>query len=113
VKLLLKTDSLFYRLLQAEPTLAFELAGLAVPEPARTGWQTSSHGKPSRKFIASPPCDWMHSGGEAVQIGCPADLSGICRNDGRYFMALAQNENCCLFALQPVGDMGLADCGGF
>ena len=29
----MKTDSLFYRLLQAEPTLAFELAGLSVPEP--------------------------------------------------------------------------------
>ncbi|PZN81575.1 MAG: hypothetical protein DM484_08285 [Candidatus Methylumidiphilus alinenensis] len=31
------------------------------------------------------------SGGEAVQIGCPADLSGNpCRNDG----VLGQTENC-------------------
>jgi hypothetical protein len=30
-----KTDKLFYRLLQAQPTLAFELAGLDVPEPER------------------------------------------------------------------------------
>ncbi|MCX7112033.1 MAG: DUF2887 domain-containing protein [Proteobacteria bacterium] len=29
----MKTDSLFYRLLQAGPTLAFELAGLSVPKP--------------------------------------------------------------------------------
>ena len=28
----MKTDSLFYRLLQAEPTLAFELAGVDVPQ---------------------------------------------------------------------------------
>ena len=28
----MKTDSLFYRLLQAEPTLAFELAGVDVPK---------------------------------------------------------------------------------
>jgi predicted transposase/invertase (TIGR01784 family) len=31
----MKTDNLFYRLLQAEPTLAFELAGLEVPAPQR------------------------------------------------------------------------------
>jgi predicted transposase/invertase (TIGR01784 family) len=31
----MKTDSLFYHLLKAQPTLAFELAGLDVPEPAR------------------------------------------------------------------------------
>jgi predicted transposase YdaD len=31
----MKTDSLFYRLLQAQPTLAFELAGQDVPEPER------------------------------------------------------------------------------
>lgn len=31
----MKTDSLFYRLLQAQPTLAFELAGLEVPEASR------------------------------------------------------------------------------
>jgi hypothetical protein len=30
-----KTDKLFYRLFQAQPTLAFELAGLDVPEPER------------------------------------------------------------------------------
>jgi predicted transposase YdaD len=34
----MKTDSLFYRLLQAQPTLAFELAGLSVPEPSLYGF---------------------------------------------------------------------------
>lgn len=46
----MKTDSLFYRLLQAEPTLAFELAGLAVPEPGRYGFM--SHGR--GRFSAPP-----------------------------------------------------------
>ena len=31
----MKTDSLFYRLLKTQPTLAFELVGLDVPGPAR------------------------------------------------------------------------------
>lgn len=31
----MKTDTLFYRLFQADPSLALELAGLAVPEPGR------------------------------------------------------------------------------
>lgn len=31
----MKTDSLFYRLFQSDPTLVFELAGLAVPKPHR------------------------------------------------------------------------------
>ena len=34
------------------------------------------------------PWHWMHSGGEAVQIGCPADLSGIPdRNDVLFGLA--------------------------
>ena len=35
----MKTDNLFFRLLQAQPTLAFELAGLTVPEPGRYGFR--------------------------------------------------------------------------
>ncbi|MGH8547912.1 MAG: DUF2887 domain-containing protein [Methylococcales bacterium] len=31
----MKTDSLFYRLFQSDPSLALELAGLKVPEAAR------------------------------------------------------------------------------
>ena len=57
----MKTDSLFYRLLQAQPTLAFELAGLAVPEPGRYGfiaqeinwkpcWSINCPNSPARRF---------------------------------------------------------------
>jgi len=55
----MKTDSLFYRLLQAEPTLAFELAGLAVPEPARYGFISQEVKQTSFRLdgIAEPPTD--------------------------------------------------------
>ncbi len=55
----MKTDSLFYRLLQAEPTLAFELAGLAVPEPARYGFVSQEVKQTAFRLdgIAEPPAD--------------------------------------------------------
>ena len=53
----MKTDSLFYRLLQAEPTLAFDLAGLDVPE--RRGYSFISQEVKQTAFrvdgIAEPP----------------------------------------------------------
>ena len=55
----MKTDSLFYRLLQAEPTLAFELAGLAVPEPSRYGFISQELKQTAFRLdgIAEPPAD--------------------------------------------------------
>lgn len=56
----MKTDSLFYRLLQAEPSLAFELAGLVVPEPARYGFISQELKQTAFRLdgIAEPPADW-------------------------------------------------------
>ena len=55
----MKTDSLFYRLLQAEPTLAFELAGVAVPK--QEGYSFISQEIKQTAFrldgIAEPPAD--------------------------------------------------------
>ena len=55
----MKTDSLFYRLLQAEPTLAFELAGLDVPQ--HEGYSFISQEIKQTAFrldgIAEPPSD--------------------------------------------------------
>jgi len=53
----MKTDSLFYRLLQTEPTLAFELAGLAVPEPGRYGFISQEIKQTAFRLdgIAEPP----------------------------------------------------------
>ena len=55
----MKTDSLFYRLMQAEPTLAFELAGLTVLEPE--GYAFISQEIKQTAFrvdgIAEPPAD--------------------------------------------------------
>ena len=55
----MKTDSLFYRLLQAEPTLAFELAGLDVPP--HEGYRFISQEVKQTAFrldgIAEPPTD--------------------------------------------------------
>jgi len=55
----MKTGSLFYRLLQAEPTLAFDLAGLAVPEPARYGFISQEVKQTAFRLdgIAGPPAD--------------------------------------------------------
>ena len=55
----MKTDSLFYRLLQVEPTLAFDLAGIAVPK--QTGYSFISQEIKQTAFrldgIAEPPAD--------------------------------------------------------
>ena len=55
----MKTDSLFYRLLQAEPTLAFELAGVDVPK--HEGYSFISQEIKQTAFrldgIAEPPSD--------------------------------------------------------
>jgi len=55
----MKTDNLFYRLLQAQPTLAFELAGLAVPEPERYGFIAQEVKQTAFRLdgIAEPPAD--------------------------------------------------------
>jgi len=55
----MKTDNLFYRLLQAQPTLAFELAGLEVPEPARYGFISQEIKQTAFRLdgIAEPPAD--------------------------------------------------------
>jgi hypothetical protein len=53
----MKTDSLFYRLLQAEPTLAFELAGLSVPKPEGYRFISQEVKQTAFRFdgIAEPP----------------------------------------------------------
>ena len=55
----MKTDSLFYRLLQAEPTLAFELAGLSVPDAAGYSFISQEVKQTAFRFdgIAEPPAD--------------------------------------------------------
>ncbi|MFZ4703128.1 MAG: DUF2887 domain-containing protein, partial [Candidatus Methylumidiphilus sp.] len=55
----MKTDSLFYRLLQAEPTLAFELAGLSVPKPEGYRFISQEVKQTAFRFdgIAEPPDD--------------------------------------------------------
>lgn len=53
----MKTDSLFYRLLQAQPTLAFELAGQPVPEAVRYGFVSQELKQTAFRLdgIAEPP----------------------------------------------------------
>jgi len=55
----MKTDSLFYRLLQAQPTLAFELAGLDVPEPRRYRFVSQEVKQTAFRFdgLIEPPAD--------------------------------------------------------
>jgi predicted transposase/invertase (TIGR01784 family) len=55
----MKTDSLFYRLLKAQPTLAFELAGLAVPEPERYGFISQEIKQTAFRLdgLIEPPAD--------------------------------------------------------
>jgi predicted transposase/invertase (TIGR01784 family) len=55
----MKTDSLFYRLLKAQPTLAFELAGLEVPEPGRYDFISQEIKQTAFRLdgIANPPAD--------------------------------------------------------
>ncbi|MFM8333692.1 MAG: DUF2887 domain-containing protein [Candidatus Methylumidiphilus sp.] len=55
----MKTDSLFYRLLQAQPTLAFELAGLAVPAAGRYGFISQEVKQTAFRIdgLAEPPAD--------------------------------------------------------
>ena len=55
----MKTDSLFYRLLQAEPTLAFELAGLSVPDAGGYSFISQEVKQTAFRFdgIAEPPTD--------------------------------------------------------
>jgi len=55
----MKTDSLFYRLLQAQPTLAFELAGLDVPEPGRYAFIAQEIKQTAFRLdgIVEPPAD--------------------------------------------------------
>ena len=57
--LVIKTDSLFYRLLQAEPTLAFELAGLSVPDAGGYSFISQEVKQTAFRFdgIAEPPTD--------------------------------------------------------
>lgn len=58
---IVKTDSLFYRLLQAEPPLAFDLAGVDVPQ--HEGYRFISQEIKQTAFrldgIAEPPADSM------------------------------------------------------
>ena len=55
----MKTDSLFYHLLQAEPTLAFELAGLSVPDAGGYSFVSQEVKQTAFRFdgIAEPPAD--------------------------------------------------------
>ena len=55
----MKTDTLFYHLLRASPTLAFELAGLDVPEPGRYGFISQEVKQAAFRLdgLIEPPAD--------------------------------------------------------
>lgn len=56
----MKTDSLFYRLFQADPALAFELAGLTLPEPERYRFVSVEVKQTAFRLdgVLLPPADW-------------------------------------------------------
>jgi len=55
----MKTDSLFYRLFQTDPSLALELAGLAVPEPGRYRFVSQEIKQTAYRLdgVLEPPAD--------------------------------------------------------
>ena len=55
----MKTDNLFYRLMQIEPTLAFELAGMTVPNAGGYNFISQEVKQTAFRFdgIAEPPAD--------------------------------------------------------
>lgn len=88
----MKTDSLFYRLLQAEPTLAFELAGVDVPEPGRYEFiaqeikQTAFH----LDGIAEPPADRPDAPRGYVEVQFQPDEDFYPRFLGEILLHLSQ-----------------------
>jgi predicted transposase/invertase (TIGR01784 family) len=55
----MKTDSLFYRLFQSDPSLALELAGLEVPEPSRYRFGSQEIKQTAFRLdgVLAPPAD--------------------------------------------------------
>jgi predicted transposase/invertase (TIGR01784 family) len=71
----MKTDSLFYRLLQAQPTLAFELAGVNVPEPGRYGFISQEIKQTAFRLdgLVEPPADRPDAPRGYVEVQFQAD----------------------------------------
>ena len=88
----MKTDSLFYRLLKAQPTLAFELAGLEVPEPSRYNFIAQELKQTSFRLdgIAEPPADRHDAPRGFVEVQFQADAGFYLRFFSEILMHLGQ-----------------------
>jgi predicted transposase/invertase (TIGR01784 family) len=88
----MKTDSLFYRLFQAQPTLAFELAGLAVPEPSRYAFIAQEIKQTAFRLggIAEPPADRPDAPRGYVEVQFQPDENFYPRFLGEILMHLGQ-----------------------
>ena len=94
----MKTDNLFYRLLQAEPTLAFELAGLAVPEPARYRFTSQEVKQTAFRLdgIAEPPTDRLDAPRGYVEVQFQPDENFYPRFFSEILLHLSQYPSCIL-----------------
>ncbi|MFM8333211.1 MAG: Rpn family recombination-promoting nuclease/putative transposase [Candidatus Methylumidiphilus sp.] len=88
----MKTDSLFYRLMQAQPTLAFELAGLTVPEPSRYGFISQEVKQTAFRLdgIAEPPKDRPDAPRGYVEVQFQPDEGFYLRFFSEIFLHLRQ-----------------------
>ena len=94
----MKTDSLFYRLLQAEPTLAFELAGLDVTQ--HDGYRFISQEIKQTAFrldgIAEPPSDRPDAPRGYVEVQFQPDEDFYPRFSAKSCSTLANTQACIL-----------------
>jgi predicted transposase/invertase (TIGR01784 family) len=88
----MKTDTLFYRLMQAQPTLAFELAGLAVPAPEGYGFISQEIKQTAFRLdgIAEPPADSPEAPRGYIEVQFQPDMGFYPRFFGEILLHLEQ-----------------------
>jgi predicted transposase/invertase (TIGR01784 family) len=88
----MKTDSLFYRLLKAQPTLAFDLAGLDVPEPARYRFVAQEIKQTAFRLdgVVEPPADRIDAPRGYVEVQFQADADFYLRFFTEILLHLSQ-----------------------
>ncbi|MFM8332294.1 MAG: DUF2887 domain-containing protein [Candidatus Methylumidiphilus sp.] len=88
----MKTDSLFYRLLQAQPTLAFELAGVDAPDASRYGFISQEIKQTAFRLdgIAEPPADRPDAPRGYIEAQFQADAGFYLRFVGEILLHLKQ-----------------------
>jgi predicted transposase/invertase (TIGR01784 family) len=88
----MKTDSLFYRLLKAQPTLAFDLAGLDVPEPARYQFIAQEIKQTAFRLdgVVEPPADRPDAPRGYVEFQFQADTDFYLRFFSEILLHLSQ-----------------------